>query len=320
MFDKKFGSFGTGDGQFINPFGVAVDSSDNIVVADTGNNRIQIFDSSGGFIKKFGSFGAGDGQFKSPFDVTFDSSGNIVVADRFNHRIQIFDSSGGFIKKFGSFGAGDGQFKSPFDVTFDSSGNLVVADTDNHRIQVFEIINQPPEAIDDSAQTLSNVSLDIDVLSNDSDPDRDSLTIDSTSNGPSNGIATINAGMITYTPNAGFAGADSFDYTISDGNGGQDTAIVIVTVTSPEEAIQIIIDKIISFNFPTSVENLLIKNLPIAINNLNDGNPNNDRAVCEIIDSFINKVDQREMQGQLTSAQADESREQANAILASLGC
>ena len=86
---------------FSNPSGVAVDSSGNVYVADTGNNRIQKFDSSGGFIAKWGSSGSGDGQFSYPSGVAVDSSGNVYVADTSNQRIQKFNSSGGFITKWG---------------------------------------------------------------------------------------------------------------------------------------------------------------------------------------------------------------------------
>ena len=66
---------GSGDGQFSYPHGVAVDSSDNVYVADTSNHRIEKFDSNGTFITKLGSFGSGDGQFGSPEGVAVDSSG-----------------------------------------------------------------------------------------------------------------------------------------------------------------------------------------------------------------------------------------------------
>jgi len=89
--------------------------------------------------------------------------------------------------------------------------------------------NELPIANNDSTQAISNISLDVDVLSNDSDADGDPLTIDSVSN-PANGIAIMSAGMITYTSNLGFVGDDSFDYTISDGKGGEDTATVTVSV------------------------------------------------------------------------------------------
>ena len=98
----KFGSYGSGDGQFTSPQGVAVDSSGNIYVADRGNKRIQIFNSAGVFQSEFGSYGSGDDQFGSPKGITLDSSGNIYIADLGNNRIQIFNSAGVFQSEFGT--------------------------------------------------------------------------------------------------------------------------------------------------------------------------------------------------------------------------
>lgn len=81
---------GTCDGKFNAPSGIAVDVAGNVYVADTGNNRIQVFDPSGVFIKKWGSEGSGDGQFLRPKGIAVDYAGNVYVADTFNHRIQKF--------------------------------------------------------------------------------------------------------------------------------------------------------------------------------------------------------------------------------------
>jgi tripartite motif-containing protein 71 len=89
-FITKWGSKGEGDGQLNIPQAVAVDSSDNVYVADAINDRIQKFDSEGTFITKWGSRGTEDGQFDRPSGVAVDSSGNVYVADAFNHRIQKF--------------------------------------------------------------------------------------------------------------------------------------------------------------------------------------------------------------------------------------
>ncbi|HYL65899.1 MAG TPA: 6-bladed beta-propeller, partial [Nitrosopumilaceae archaeon] len=88
----KFGSAGTGIGQFNNPDGIAVDSLHRIIVADTNNNRIQVFSSAGNPLFQFGTSGSGIGQFTSPQGVAVDSLGNIYVADTNNNRIQVFDS------------------------------------------------------------------------------------------------------------------------------------------------------------------------------------------------------------------------------------
>ena len=89
-FSFAFGSFGTGNGQFNSPRGIAVDGGGNIYVADTNNNRVQIFDSSGAFQYAFGSLGSGNGQFKSPSGIAVGGGGNIYVADTFNNRVQVF--------------------------------------------------------------------------------------------------------------------------------------------------------------------------------------------------------------------------------------
>ena len=90
--------------------------------------------------------------------------------------------------------------------------------------------NQDPQASQDSVSTQENTATSISPLLNDSDPDSDPLTLVSFTQG-SNGAVTDNGdGTLQYTPNTDFVGQDSFSYTIEDGNGGQDTSSVIVTV------------------------------------------------------------------------------------------
>jgi hypothetical protein len=134
----RTGSRGSGNGQFDDPWGVCVDSNDNIYVADKDNHRIQKFDSTGTHLATLGSYGSGNGQFNRPRGVAVDSVGNIYVADTNNHRIQKLNSFGGFILKWGSFGfSGAGVFWFAGDVAVDSGGNVYVADSFNDRIQKF---------------------------------------------------------------------------------------------------------------------------------------------------------------------------------------
>jgi len=60
----QWGTYGTGDGQFNLPFGVAVDASGNVYVADYYNNRIQKFASDGTYVTQWGTYGGGDGQLR----------------------------------------------------------------------------------------------------------------------------------------------------------------------------------------------------------------------------------------------------------------
>lgn len=89
--------------------------------------------------------------------------------------------------------------------------------------------NRDPIAKDDMAVTDQEAPVTIDVLSNDMDPDGDTLMVMQAA--ADNGKADINKdGTVTYTPNVGFIGFDEIEYTISDGNGGSDSATVEVTV------------------------------------------------------------------------------------------
>jgi len=137
QFVTKWGSYGSGDGQFDNPSGIAIDGSGNLYVVEIGSDRIQKFKSNGEFVAKWGSYGSGDGEFDSPAAIAIDSSGNVYVADTYNHRVQKLTSDGQFVTKWGSWGSGDGQFSWPNGVAVDSSGNVYVADTGNCRIQKF---------------------------------------------------------------------------------------------------------------------------------------------------------------------------------------
>ncbi len=105
-------------------------------------------------------------------------------------------------------------------------------------VTVSERPNRAPEAMDDSADTIESTPVTVAVLGNDSDPDGDPLSVVSPTGQPTHGSAGVNAdNTITYTPNDGYLGTDSFTYRVEDGRGGQDTATVTVTVKPrPNEA------------------------------------------------------------------------------------
>jgi DNA-binding beta-propeller fold protein YncE len=172
--DMFKGGKGVGNGKFDSPTGIAVDGSGNILVADTGNGRIEKFSPNGTFVTSIG-------QFEAPNGISIDHAGNIYVAEvGSKHRIQklgpdgkfiakwapglygprriaigpddsiyVVDSGGNRIVKFspdgqvlatwGTEGTGDGQFKGLTSVAVDPSTRKVyVADTLNRRIQVFD--------------------------------------------------------------------------------------------------------------------------------------------------------------------------------------
>jgi tripartite motif-containing protein 71 len=110
------GSAGTGDGQFNDPEGIAVDPGGDIYVADSGNNRVEKFNKDGVYQSQFGSQGSGNGQFKYPVGIAFGAGGTIYVTDVGNNRVETFDSSGSYLGQFGSYGQGHGEFFAPYGV------------------------------------------------------------------------------------------------------------------------------------------------------------------------------------------------------------
>jgi sugar lactone lactonase YvrE len=127
--------------QLNNPFGVAVDSSGNVYVADTNNNRVQMWApgaTSGVTVAGGNGAGPAANQLNYPLGVGLDSSGNLYVADANNSRVQEWApgaTSG--ITVAGGNGAGPAanQVTWPEAVAVDSAGNLYVADSRNGRVQ-----------------------------------------------------------------------------------------------------------------------------------------------------------------------------------------
>ncbi len=92
--------------------------------------------------------------------------------------------------------------------------------------------NHPPLAQNDAASTSGTTPVNVTVLANDSDPDGDAIHVTSVA-APAHGTATVNSdGSVRYVANAGFAGMESFNYTIADSNGATATAQITVTVAA----------------------------------------------------------------------------------------
>lgn len=111
-----------------------------------------------------------------------------------------------------------------------------VVDADEAVLGIAPPVNHPPAATDDTASTVEDVAISIPVLANDSDQDGDSLSIASVE-APATGstIVDLSGTAIQYTPAPGASGVESFGYTVADGAGGTDTAVVTVTVTPVDD-------------------------------------------------------------------------------------
>lgn len=140
VYSSQFGVPGAGAGQFsVTNSLIMVPGTDRLLVAQGGNNAVQLFTRSGTWISQFGVAGTGDGQFSYPTGLAIDrGNGNIVVTDYYNQRVQLFSPQGTYINQFGSSGAGAGQFLYPCDVAIDPvTRNRIVSDGWGARVQIF---------------------------------------------------------------------------------------------------------------------------------------------------------------------------------------
>ena len=133
------------------PSGIAIDSANNLYIADTTNNTIRKISAAGsvttlaGLAGRTGSLdGKGaDARFEDPYSAATDSAGNMYVTDATDHTIRKISADGTvttFAGKGGTYGSSNGSgtaalFNSPKGIATDSSGNVYVADTGNKIIR-----------------------------------------------------------------------------------------------------------------------------------------------------------------------------------------
>jgi DNA-binding beta-propeller fold protein YncE len=127
---RKIGTGGknhelTTPGDFAKPSGVAVDKEGNLYVADTLNNRIEIFDADGQFIRTWGKNGDGPGYFARPKGVAIDSDGHVWVADGVQDRVQVFTPEGQLLISMGGHGMLPGQYQGLVSITSDNRRNRI---------------------------------------------------------------------------------------------------------------------------------------------------------------------------------------------------
>ena len=155
-FISKFGSIGSGDGQFSlqqyqsGPGGITIDDEGNVYVADTWGYRIEKFDKDGKFLLKWGQ-----GQdvstdptlaqqyptsFYGPRAIAFDkATGELFITDTGNKRVVVYDKNGQFKRQFGSKGSGQGQFDEPTAIALSPDDSKVyVTDLHNLRVEILD--------------------------------------------------------------------------------------------------------------------------------------------------------------------------------------
>jgi len=130
-----WGRPGAGPGEFSRAEGLGLGPDDTLLVADSCNHRIQVFDRNGKFLRTYGRAGSNPGEFSYPYDVRVDSAGHQFVCEFGNSRITVLDAHDRVLETIGESGPGPGKFANPWAIALDSHGNLYVADSQNHRVQ-----------------------------------------------------------------------------------------------------------------------------------------------------------------------------------------
>ena len=173
---SKFGSHGSGDGQFNNPQGLCFNSKGLLYIVDYSNHRVQVFRENNEFLFKFGSKGHNPGQFQDPHNIAVDSSDRVYVPDwcddgginvfsedgyfikkincnkpyaigiapddyiitddHSNHFLTVFNPTHELVGKFEVCGKGKGQFDRILGIAINSSGTIFVTESINHRLQI----------------------------------------------------------------------------------------------------------------------------------------------------------------------------------------
>ena len=145
-FIKTLGIFaqGTNPDTIWGPRGIAIDPKGNVIIADTGNKRVVIYDKDLNFITQFGGAGFEAGQFDEPVGIDVSDTGIIAVADTWNRRVQFFspDESGLVYTQTGEFEVdawyGQSLENKPF-LAFSPKGTLFVTDPEGGRILEFSL-------------------------------------------------------------------------------------------------------------------------------------------------------------------------------------
>jgi 4-amino-4-deoxy-L-arabinose transferase-like glycosyltransferase/streptogramin lyase len=128
VFQASWGGVGEAVGEFREPRDIAVDSKGTIYVADTGNRRVQVFNSAGRFQSIL------SGEFEEPLALVVDSQDNLLVLDSLAGWIYRYDANGIVLGRFAGPAA---RFYHPRGMSIDAQDNLYVADTGGCRIVKF---------------------------------------------------------------------------------------------------------------------------------------------------------------------------------------
>jgi sugar lactone lactonase YvrE len=122
----QWGSQGEGNGQFVDPEGIAV--GNQVFVADGDNHRIQKFTREGTFLTKWNSTGDGFNEVQNPYVIAIGPAGNVYIADDQSKTVVKFDVHGTFLSKW------DTQYAGIWGLVVNSTGQIYATHSDNNLV------------------------------------------------------------------------------------------------------------------------------------------------------------------------------------------
>ena len=136
---ERWGTYGTGSGQFIYPTGIVQAPDGTYYISEYGVDaeRVQVFAQDRSVLREWGHQGDGPGEFSRAMAIERSAEGNLFVADTANHRVQCFDESGTLLRIIGAMGKAEGDLSYPYDLSLAADGSLFVAEYGTHRISRF---------------------------------------------------------------------------------------------------------------------------------------------------------------------------------------
>ncbi|MDH4036785.1 MAG: NHL repeat-containing protein [Candidatus Krumholzibacteria bacterium] len=134
--DVAFGNYGTFDGQFDTPLGVSFTPRGELLVADSGNGRLQVFSDSGSHRRTLPGAGV-DNPMRRPRRAVAAEDGTVYVADPVARCVFVLPADGGAVR---AFIAQEGAAFEPTDVALGREGRLFVTDAATQSLRVFKVM------------------------------------------------------------------------------------------------------------------------------------------------------------------------------------
>jgi len=214
---------GEGEGQLSSPAGLALGFDGNVYVADEGNNRVVVFDSTGKFVSRIGTAGSVEGRFLSPVDLATEGL-HLYVLDEGNERIQLFDRFEVFSDVIFSREAGD--IGIPSALAVDPFGRIYISDAEEDLVRIFRSFSGEEEMVlggygveEGRFRQPAGIAIDRERMIFICDRDNDRVQVFGPLGGYHSIIGLVDENSLLSRPEGVAVGLDGIVYVADTGNG-----------------------------------------------------------------------------------------------------